>query len=104
MGPDKAFRMVLISLAENLLALLNDFVGPAIMQRLWCQQADAAVMVFGVVPGEEKLTEAAGILDGAEAVRELWPVFQGFELRLRERVVVGDMGPGVGLGDTEIGE
>ena len=79
MSSHKPFGISLISLAENVLAPLNHVLGPAIMQRLRCQQADTAVMVLRVVPAEEELTEAAGIFDGAEAVGELWPVLEGFE-------------------------
>ena len=45
-----------------------------------------------------------GILDCAEALREVGPVLEGLELRLREGVVVRDMGPAVRLGHAEIGE
>ena len=43
-------------------------------------EAKARVVVLMVVPLKEGLAETAGILDGAEAIRETRPVFQGTEL------------------------
>lgn len=74
------------------------------MEHFGREQADAAVMVLGVVPGKEALAKAACILDRAEAFRELGSVLQGLELTFRERVVVGDVGPAVGLGDSQVGQ
>jgi len=67
------------------------------------QQAEAGVMVFGVVPGTEDAAVGSGILDRTEARRECRAVLQGFELRLRERVVVGDVRTGMSLGDAQVG-
>ena len=53
------------------------------------EQPEAAVMMFGVVPGEEDVPVGPRILDRAEALREAGAVLQRLELRLRERVVVG---------------
>jgi hypothetical protein len=39
------------------------------------QQAEAAVMMFGVVPREEALAVDAGVLERAEAVWEGWRYF-----------------------------
>jgi hypothetical protein len=61
--------MALIGLAENLLPSWNDFLYPAIVEHCRRRQANAAVMVLGVVAGEEDLAEAARIVNGAEAVR-----------------------------------
>ncbi len=66
------------------------------------QQTDAAVVV--VVPVEEPTAEGAGILDRAEAVGKFGPVFYRLELAFRIGIVVGGVGPGVGLGDGEIGQ
>jgi hypothetical protein len=38
-------------------------VGPAVVEPFGREQADAAVMVIGVVPGEKDLAGDAGILD-----------------------------------------
>src|SRR5262249_23919417 len=67
-------------------------------------EAEGGVMVLGVGPREEDVAVGAGVLDRAEACRECWAVLQRLELRLRERVVVGDVRPGVSLRHTEVGE
>ncbi len=45
------------------------------------QHRQSAVPVLGVVPAEEVHAEAAGVLEAAEAIRELGPVLQRLELR-----------------------
>ena len=57
-----------------------------------------------VVPGEEALAEAAGVLDGTEVVGEGGPVLHGLELGLGLRIVVGHVRGGVALGDAEVGQ
>ena len=79
-------------------------VGLAVMHLVWGHQADADVMVILVVPGEEAAAEGPGILDAAEPFGELRLVFQGFEMRLREGVVVRGMRPAMRLGDPEVGQ
>src|ERR1041385_2427907 len=59
--------------------------------------------VLLVVPLEELLAEGATVLDAAEAVWEVGPVLQGSELAFGIRVVVGDVGPAVSLGDAQVG-
>src|ERR1035441_5953089 len=66
------------------------------------QSAD--VMVVLIIPGEETAAKGLGILDAAEALGELRLVFQGFEMRLREGVVVRGMRPAMRLGDTKVGQ
>ena len=53
-----------------------------------------------VVPGEELGQEAVRILVGAEALGKLGAVLHRLELALRVRIVVGDIRPAVGLGDS----
>ena len=60
--------------------------------------------MFLVVPAEEVEGKDSGVLDRSEAVGEAWPILQGAELAFRVRVVVGDVGATVGLGDPEIAE
>jgi hypothetical protein len=60
-------------------------------------QAEAGMAVLVVVVGEEALAVGPRILDRAEPAGELGPVLQPLELRFGERVVVGDVGAGVGL-------
>jgi hypothetical protein len=54
--------------------LADDLVGPAVVKDLGREQADAAVIVLGVVPGKESLAEGACVLDRTEAVRKLGPI------------------------------
>ena len=48
--------------------------------------------MLGVVPREERSAEACGGLDVDETTGEACAVLLGLELRLRERIVVGDLG------------
>ena len=58
--------------------------------------------MVAVVPGEEVDAVAAGVLDAADVSGELRPVLEGLELGFRERIVVRNLGPGVGLGDAQV--
>ena len=86
------------------LALLADVPGLSGVDLSGRQQADAAVVVAVVVPVEELAAEGACVLDGAEAVGKFRAIFHRLELTLRVGVVVGLVGPRVGLGDPEIGQ
>jgi hypothetical protein len=57
-----------------------------------------------MIPGEENLAENPSVLQRAEALREVGPVFEGLELRLRVGVIVADVGATVAFDDAEIGE
>ena len=67
-------------------------------------EADGAMTMLVVVPGEELLAVQAGSLDRAEAAGKVGPVLQRLELRFAVGVVVGNVWPGVGLGDAKIGQ
>ena len=56
-----------------------------------------------VVPLEKLLAEGAAVLDAAEAIRELRAVLHGSKLAFRIRIVVGNIGSAVGLGDAQVG-
>ncbi len=90
----EAFGVASIGRVENLLPLLDDLPGHAVMQHLRRQQGDAAVMMLMVVPGKERLAKITRVLDGSEAIWELGPVLEGFKLALRVRIIVRDMGVG----------
>jgi hypothetical protein len=49
------------------------------VKHLGREQADTAVMVLGVVPEEDGLAKATGILDRAEAFRKPLPVRFGLD-------------------------
>jgi len=52
-------------------------------------QADPGMVVILVVPIEEPSAEVPGVLNALEPLRKPRLVFQGFEVALGERVVVG---------------
>jgi hypothetical protein len=60
-------------------------------------QAEPAVTMLIVVPGEEVLAVRSCCFDRVEAAGEAGPVFQGLELRLRVRIV-GTRAGGSGTG------
>jgi hypothetical protein len=66
--------------------------------------ADSGMTMLVVVPNKERVAESAGVLKGAETIRKLGAVFHGAELAFGIRIVVGSVGPAVGLGDAEIGQ
>ena len=70
------------------------------MERFWRQQSDTTVMVLAVIPTKKALTVRACILDRPEAIGKLGSVFERLELAFRVRIVIRDMGPTVGLGDS----
>jgi hypothetical protein len=74
------------------------------MQHIRRQQRDSAVMVVVVVPGEEALTKGTCILDGAESVGELGPIFEGLELALRIWIGIRDVSEVVSEGVTGCGK
>ena len=85
---DEALRVCLVGLYQDLLAGGMDDVSLAVMHLVGRHQSNTDVVVILVVPGEEAAAEGPGILDAAEALGELRLVFQGLEVRLRERIVV----------------
>ena len=78
-------------------------IGQPVVDIVWSVETESAVMVLGVVPREEPGAEATRILDGAEPRGEGRSVLEGLELRLGVGVVLGGVGPGVGLKDLELG-
>jgi hypothetical protein len=55
-------------------------------------EADAAVVVLVVVPGEEVDAVRAGILDAAEALGNIGAVLEGLESGPRERLSLDTLG------------
>ena len=58
---------------------------------------DARMAMGLVVPPEEPLAMAAGILNAPEAAREIRPILQCFELGLGIGVVIRDIGSAMGV-------
>ena len=79
------------------------FGGVAVMDVVRSQQADAAVVVFAVVPVEEGTAVRTGVLVRAEALGEVRPVLERLEMSLGKRVVVRDVRSRVALRDAEVG-
>ena len=74
------------------------------MNHGWGQEAQSGVPVLMVVPGKERGGPIPGIGQRAKTVRVVGSVFEGLELSLGKRVVVGGVRPGVRLGYTEVKE
>lgn len=100
----KSFRVGLVSGIEHQLALLDDGRSLAIVDHSRGEELDAGMTVLLVVPSEKLLAEAAAVLDTAEAFGEVGPILQGAEVAFGIRIVVGDIGAAVGLGDAQIGQ
>jgi len=73
---DEAFWVCVIGAGKGLLAGGVDGVYLSVMDLIGCHQADAGGVVGLVVPGEERPAEGSGILDAAEAARELRLAFK----------------------------
>lgn len=87
-GVGEAFGVTSIGCVEHVLSLLDDLCGHAVMEHIWCQQRDSAVMMFVVVPREKALAKSARIFDGSESVGELGPVLESLELAFGVGIVV----------------
>ena len=57
-----------------------------------------------VIPGEKYLAEGPDVLDTTKTVRKLGAVFHRAELAFRIRIVVGGVGPAMGLGHAQVGQ
>ena len=68
------------------------------------QEGDASMMMFAVVPADEFGHQCAGVLDGGKTLGKLGAVLEGFELRLRVGIVVGDVRTAMGLHHPQIRE
>jgi hypothetical protein len=80
---------------EGLLACGMDQFGLAVMNLVWCHQANAQMVMLLGLPVEEGPAEAFGVLDATEPLAELRLIFQCLQAAFREWVVVGGMGPAV---------
>src|SRR4051812_22333673 len=76
---------------EHLLPGRVDGGGLSVVDDFRGEQAQARVVVLGVVPGKEFPAEGASLLDGREARRKVRPVFEGLALGFGVGVVIGDV-------------
>jgi len=49
--------------------------GASVMNGVWGHESDTRMTMLGVVPGKECLAVSPGILDAAEAIREVRTIF-----------------------------
>src|SRR5437867_2711365 len=89
---------------KGLLPRFDALAGAPEVDGLGRHHADPGVAMLGVVPGEELTAKRAPILHGSKAVGEAGAVLEGLELRLRGRVIIGDVRPREGLRDAEVGQ
>src|SRR5690349_9960664 len=87
---------------QDLSPLFPEHAGAAVVDVGRSVVADPGMLVLVVVPREEPRAEDSRILRPTEPIWKLGPVLHGLELRLRERVVIGTMRPGVGLGNAQV--
>jgi hypothetical protein len=80
-----------VGVVEDGLAVAADGVVVAVVDAGWGVVADAGVAVVVVVVGEEVVDECSCVGEAGEAWGESWGLFDGLELGLGERVVVGDV-------------
>src|SRR5207245_6739178 len=74
---DEAFRVSGVGSQEHAVSVIEDVLGEAVMHRGRSEEGQAAVVVLGVVPGEERAADLTRVFQGAEAVRELGPILDG---------------------------
>lgn len=60
------------------------------------------MVVLAVVPADEFGYQSARLLDACEALRKLGAVLEGFELRFRVGIVVGDVRTAVSFDDAQV--
>src|SRR5581483_8045078 len=98
------FGSVAVGGVEDDLACRGLGVGAAHVDVGGGQQGDAGVVMVVVVVIEEAVDEGSSLGDVGEAFREGGRVLEGLEVRFAVGVVVGLVGPAVGLQHAEIGE
>ena len=99
---NKTLRMVVVSRKEYILPPFEHVTGFSVMDGFGCEQSDAGVAVFLIVPVEEGLTKSPCIFKGAESFREIGSVLEGLELRFGKRVVVAGVRPAVGFCNAQV--
>jgi hypothetical protein len=67
-------------------ALLSNRLGPAVVHVGGGMKTNARMIV--VIPVEKSGTVGLGVLEAAEAIREIGSVLEGPELRFTERIVI----------------
>ena len=78
---NEAFGMTLISVVQNLVALLNHMSSLASMNLSRGQQNETRMMMFMVVPMEETLCPRPSSIDGVKLLGKVRPILHRLELR-----------------------
>lgn len=86
---DEVLGVLLEGRGQGRIPMDGDALGVAVVHVGRGHERDTDVAAGFVVPAEEGLTERAAILYRGEVVREIGPVLERLELRLRKWVVVG---------------
>ena len=71
------------------------------MQRTGRQQANAAVVMFIVVPVEKLAAKCQRVFVASKTLGEVGPILQRFILAFRERIVIGNVRAAVRFGDSQ---
>ena len=85
-------------------AFFSQFPVLAVVHSVRGHHGDPAVAMHGVVPAEERPAVDPRMLDRREARREVRSILERLELRLRVRIVIGDVWPAVRLDHIEVHE
>src|SRR3954452_10716865 len=101
LSASEAFWVGLEGGFKHLSAVPQDLAGLPQVNGFGGEQAEAAVAVFGVVPGKKLATESSRLGERVEALREVRVVLQGLELGLRVEVVVAGVRTVVGFGHSQ---
>ena len=81
--------MSAVGVIKDLLPRCLEFIGQAMVDGVGGEQPQAAVSVFGVVPGEEVSKVDLCVLGAAEATRVRRRVFDGLRIRHPRPTVAG---------------
>ena len=65
--------------------------GASVMNGVWGHESDTRMTMLGVVPGKECLAVSPGILDAAEAIREVRAIFERLEVRFGVGIIIGNI-------------
>ena len=101
---NETIRIHAVSLIQDFLPGGANFVGLSVVNHLRRHPTEGRVMMLVVVPGKEPLAKDSTMFDATKTIRELGPVLERFEVRLREGIVVGVVRPAVRFGDSQIGQ
>lgn len=98
---DELLWMGGIGCLQDLLALLRELLLQTPVYSRWRHQTQTTMTMLVVVPVEEARRPAACLFQTCEAAGIVWPILQGLELRLLERVVIRGVRTRAALGHLQ---